>query len=601
MRIDDGDHLRYYWEELLYLRRMGSEYARIYPKVAARLELEDGQSPDPHVERLIECFAFLTGRIQANLDGDFPEIAAELLDILYPHYLNPVPSMTIAQFHVDPERGKLDAGYEVAEHTALFAHGEDGAICRFRTAYPVTLWPLEVADAGFESPDEYPFLDNATDVLTLLRLKLEPLGPPIEQLTVQRLRFHLHGDPILAGRLYELLFNHVTAVTLLPDGGTPVHLPASAIRPVGFGLDEEVVPYPPFAEPAYRLLQEYFVFPEKFHFFELAGLDPRGADRGLELLFHLDRIPKPRLSVDAGTFRLGCTPIVNLFPKTTEPIRVDHRRLEYRLVPDRRREKTTEIHSILSISASSDRRDAARRLAPFYAFDHDMDRRGQRSFWHAKRVPSAYAGVVGTEILLSFLDLDFKPSQPPADTVFGHTLCTNRGLAHQLPAGAVLMTDEAIPVGAIVALKKPTPQLMPPLGGQTLWRLISHLSLNFLSLSAHDDSLKALREILRLYSLSESPSVDQQIRGIRQLEQSKVVRRLGRDAWKGFCRGTQIRLTFDESLYVGSSAFLFAAVLNHFFSLYVSTNSFTQLEIRTLQREGVWKQWPPMAGEKAVL
>lgn len=602
MRVNDEEFLRYYWQELLYLRRLGESFARTYPKVAGRLELEAGVCPDPHVERLIESFAFLTARIQQNLDNEFPEIASELLGVLYPHLVTPVPSLTIARFEVDPDRGKLTTGFTVPRHTPLFAHSEGGLVCRFRTCYDVELWPVEVTEAAFESPDRYAFLEYAADVASVLRITVETRGDPLDELSLDRLRFHLSGDAVLVSKLYELIGNSTLRVALSADGDPRPHqLPAAAILPVGFARDQGLLPHPRYAQPAYRLLQEYFAFPEKFHFFDVSRLAGHGAKHRLDLLFLLSEARPGRMTVGPSNFVLGCTPVVNLFAKTTEPIRVDQRRLEYRLVADARREKTTEIHSIDTISGSSNPADHTREFAPFYAFDHEMDRRGQRCFWHARRVLSLYQDVAGTEILLSFLDLDFKPTQPPLETVYAHTLCTNRTLAEQVPAGGILQSDEPMPVGRIVALKKPTAQIVPPLRGQTLWRLVSHLSLNYLSLAEGANSLTALREILRLYSASEAAAVHQQIRGIQAMSQRRVVRRVGDGAWRGFCKGIEIDLSLDDSAFVGGSAFLLASVLNHFFALYASTNSFTQLVVRRQDREGEWKRWPPSAGERIVL
>ncbi len=607
MAEHEEELLRYYWEELTYLRKMGQRFARRYPKVASRLELEPEQCPDPHVERLIESFAFLTGRIQRDLDADFPEIAQELLNILYPQFLLPVPSLSIARFEVDPDRGKLTTGFEIPRHTPLFAAARHGRICRFRTCYPVELWPVEVTEAAFESPDLYSFLDDRPRIASVLRLRLVSRADPIAELEMRRLRFFLNGDPILICKLYELILNDTAQVAVVGEpGGRPRFLPGEAVQPVGFGVDEEVLPYPRHAHPAFRLLQEYFVLPEAFYFFDLAGLDAEGLAaedaQGYDVLILLERQPDKRAAIDAETFALGCTPIVNLFTKTSEPIRVDHRKLHYRLVPDQRRESTTEIHSIQAVTGSSDVADRSRAYEPFYSFSHAMAERHQKAFWHAKRVPSQRQGLEGSDVLLSFLDLEWQPSLPPDETVYAHTLCTNRELAGELPSGAILQSDEAMPVGRIVCLKKPTRQIPPPLDGATLWRLVSHLSLNYLSLSEGGESLKALQEILRLYSIPGVPSIEQQIAGVRELSQRKVMRRIREESWRGFCRGTEITLTFDESLYVGSSAFLFASVLNHFFALYTSTNSFTEVVIKkSHQRLGVWKRWPPMAGEKIIL
>ena len=600
---DQEELLRYYNGELTYLRQMGKSFAGRYPKVAERLELSGGQSSDPHVERLIESFAFLTARLQRQMDAEFPQITTALLGILYPHLVNPVPPMAIAKFDVDPDQGKLTTGHLIPKHTSLFAQTGDGLTCRFRTCYPVTLWPFEVERAGFESVDQFDFLNQSPHVATVLRLRLAPRGAALPEMTVGKLRFFLRGDSALVNALYELLFCHTWRVAILPESGkAPVFLPDKAILPVGFGPDEEVIPYPGHAHPAYRLVQEYFLFPQKYHFFDLDHLHLHRSREKLDILILLDQAPRQRLAVDRETLCLGCTPIVNLTRKTTEPIRLDHTQLEYRLVPDIRRERTHEIHSILSVSASSNAMEETARLDPFFSFQHRRDGKEQRAFWHARRVETGREGLPGTEVYISFLDLDFNPSLPPVQTVYAHTLCTNRDLATQLPAGARLQIENAAPLNWISCLEKPTSPAYPPLEGASLWALISNLSLNYLSLSGGKESLEALREILRLYSFSDAPSTRKQVEGIRQMSCRRAVRRVEHADWRGFCQGTEIKLEFDEGLYAGSGAFLLGAVLQQFFALYASVNSFTQLVmIRSAQREGEWKRWPPLAGYQPVI
>ncbi|HWS85715.1 MAG TPA: type VI secretion system baseplate subunit TssF [Pyrinomonadaceae bacterium] len=594
--------LRYYRSELNYLRRMGGEFAALYPRVASRLELGRDECADPQVERLIESFAFLTARLQRDLDGEFPEVTTALLGVLYPQFTAPVPPMAVARFDVDPDQGKLTTGFTLPRHTPLFAYTRQGHACRFRTCYPVTLWPLTLTYAAVEDTGQFDFLDRAANVAAVLRLKLRCDAGYLSELELKRLRFYLDGDAGLLGGLYELLFSNVVDVVALTGSeARPVQLPRGSILPVGFGDDEEVLPYPRQSHPGYRLLHEYFAFPAKYHFFDLDNLDLCRRGRELDILFLLDKFPAGAEFIGPANFVLGCTPVINLFRKTTEPIRLDHRTAEYRLVPDKRRERTTEIHSVLSVTASSADDDRTRRFEPFYSYSHGMDGGADRAFWHARRAVSLNKDVSGTEVFLSFLDLDFRPSLPPAQTVYAHTLCTNRELAAQLPAGAALQIEEQAPLVGISCLTKPTLPHQPPLRGETLWRLISHLSLNHLSLSEGADSLPALREILKLYSPVDSPSAQQQIAGLRSMECRPVVRRVGRDAWRGFCRGTEITLEFDEDLYVGSGAFLLGAVLERFFALYASINSFTQLRIKSRQREGVWKQWPPTVGEKIAL
>jgi len=593
--------LAYYREELTYLRRMGGLFARQYPRVAGRLERGADASGDPHVERLLESFAFLTARIRRTIDAALPEISSELLQVLHPQFVQPVPSMSVARFAPDPEQGKLTTGYLVPRDTALVATTAGGLPVRFRTCYDTVLWPLEVAYAGFESTDQFDFPELA-DVATVLRIRLVSRGAPFSELALDRLRFYLAGDSRVVATLYDLLAGHVRRVAVLPDRlSTPIFLPEDAVAPVGFAEDEAVLPHPAHAQPGYRLLQEYFTFSPKFSFVDVQHLDARAADRTIDLLVLLDRHPGDRFQVSAENLQLGCTPIVNLFRKTCEPVRVDQRHAEYRVVGDSRRERSTEIHSILKVSAVADPLDEATVFRPYYAFDHEPPANGDDAFWHARRVPTGRDDVPGTDVMMSFHEPTFAPATPMTRTVYVHALCTNRRLAEQLLPGTPLQLERPGIDAEVVCLHKPTPQIEPAVDGETQWRLVSHLSLNHLSLAGGEDGLRAFREILRLHCLSDRPSTQRQITGIKSLDVRHVVRRVGGDAWRGFVRGEEITLRLDEEAFVGGSALLFATVLQHFLAQYVSINSFTQLRITSDRREGTWKLWPPVSGTQPVV
>lgn len=601
---DQADILEYYQRELIYLREQGAAFARRYPRVAARMDVGGEESPDPHVERLIESFAFLTARLQKNLDSEFPEIPTALLGALYPHLVSPIPSMAIARLHVDPEKARSVDGFFVPDNTPLYASADHGITCRFRTCYPSTLWPADVVEAGFGSPEPYGFLDHEAQVETVLRVRLRCLGNlTFADIAPDRLRFHINADPITAGALYELIFNRVLGVAVIPEGATEPgrRLPPDSIRTVGFKDDEDVIPFPPNVHQAYRLLQEYFTFPKKFLFFDIEGLGGFGNGQEADLLFLLSGRAFRRMAVDSGTFMLGCTPVINLFSKVSEPIRVDQTRTEYHLIPDSRWERSTEIHSILKVSATSNHEDDSRTIRPFFSYDHRSSLDGQKAFWIARRHPSFRSDLSGTEMHLSFVDLGFAPTRPATQVAFAHTLCTNRGLAEQLPPGAEFESELDKVVMRVECLDRPTRQIDPPTRGETLWRLVSHLSLNHLSLSNEEQALIALKEILRLYSPSDDARTASQISGLHSLSAEPVVRRVGADAWRGFCRGTQVTLCIDEGHFVGGNAFLLASVLERFLPLYASINSFTQLVLTSRQRDGIWKTWPPRLGENIVL
>lgn len=595
------DLLDYYKRELAYLRGQGADFARRYPAVAHLLELGPGQSADPHVERLIEAVAFLTARVHLDLDNEFPQISAALLESLYPSLVSPLPSMSVAYFQVDPTQGKLTSGMEIPRHTSLYAKAQGGMQCRFRTCYPLTLWPIEVAEAGFVSADAYDFLRDDPGVASVLRLRLACLGEiEFAELELSRLRLHLHGEWMEVMPLYELLVSSLRGVYVLAGDGPPRRLRDGAFQEVGFGPDEDVLPRPTHVHPAYPLLQEYFAFPRKFLFFDVQHLEVvRGPHQSVDLLFLLDQ-PRPRgQAVARDTFRLGCTPIVNLFPKTSEPLRIDHRRYEYQLVPDWRDEAHTEIHTINSVTATDQESARASTVQPFYCFDHASPEDSQGPFWLTRRDHSHRPEIPGTDTWLSFLDLNFRPQRPDFPIVFANTLCTNRQLAEQVPVGAMLVPEIATASSRITCLYEPTPQVTPPLGGRVQWRLISLLRLNHVSLLDPEAGLQALREMLALYNVTDSARANEQIRGIRSMSCSSVVGRIGRRAWRGFCRGFEIDLEFDEGAYAGGSPLLLAAVLNRFFALYTSVNSFTRVVVRRGEEE--WKRWEPMTGRQPVL
>lgn len=603
----DATILDLYARELSYLRERGADFAAAYPKVASRLGVADRQCSDPHVERLIESFAFLTARLQRQLDQDLPELTAGLLGVLYPQYTSPIPSMAIAGFTVDVKEAALTSGYTIEKGTLLFAEAKAGPTCWFRTCYPVTLWPIVIESAAFVPWEDLGLSDSVLPVSDdgvsrrpagAIRVRLTS-GPELRALGVKRLRFYLNGDPIESARMYDLLFERDRPV-LVTGVDADRSFSRGRLAPVGFAEGEDVIPCPPHALPGHRLAQEYFAFPRKFMFFDV-DLDGLPAGQKADLLILLDRRPG-NVAIRKDTFRLSCTPVVNLFPRTTEPVRVDGHRAEYRLVGDARRERHTEIHSVQAVTATGPGEPVQQRYAPFFSFAHPEPGDGEpRVFWHARRSDTGRADLPGSDLFLSFVDLDFNARAPGSEVVYAQVLCTNRGLTEQVDTGTPLMLELAAPTARAECLTKPTPQIAAPAGGQTLWRLVSNLSLNHLSLGgAH--GAEALREILRAYLFSPARQAEQQISAITELESATVSRRLGAGAAsRGMCRGTEVTLKLAEDQFGDSSPILFAEVLNRFLGLYAHLNSFTQLVLRSTAREEVWKRWPPMAGAKTLL
>lgn len=591
--------LHYYERELTFIREMGAEFARKYPKIAGRLELESDKCEDPHTERLIEAFALLAGRIHKKIDDHFPEMTESLFQIIYPHYISPIPSMTILQF--EPVKQTIPAtGYTIEKGAQLYSKPVGGTACQFVSAYPVTLWPVEVAAAGLKDPHRA--VEGAQQAVWI-RLKSFN-NVTFSQLAAGELRFFLSGAHQHIHHLYELLFSACCGVDLeiTNADGRPetISLPADAIAPVGFDPDEGLLPLSPRSFPGYLMLFEYFCFPEKFLFFDLKGLERlrelSPADT-LDIWISLNRSAKSSLIVNADTFRLNAAPAVNLFRKVAEPIRVEHKLTEYRVIPDMRRQEATEVFGIERVVATTAQAGKTSEIKPFYSIRHHLSE-DEKAFWHMQRRESGRKGDSGTEVFLSLTDLDLQPTDSGVEVLTVHAVCTNRDLPGRLPfgdAGGDFTLEKAGPVSRITCLLKPTPTRRPGLGGALQWRLISHLSLNYLSLVEGGE--ESLKEILRLYDFESSPSTRQQIDGIVALASEHVTRRIGRS----FCRGMHVTLTLDEDKFVGAGLYLFAAVLERFLAQYVSVNSFSQLTVKTVKKPEALKQWPPRNGKRILL
>jgi len=583
----NNDLLQYYKRELSYLRTQGADFAARYPKIASRLALHGSESIDPHTERLVEAVAFLAARVHRDLDREFPQVAAALLDNLCPTLTQPVPSMTVAEFGLDPAQGKVTSGFRVPRHTILYASTSGGDQCRFRTTWDTTLWPVTITKAALQG--------DAT-----LRFTLECASDTdFSELELDSLRIHLRGDWMTTVPLYELLIAGVSGVRVLPEGaqGTQA-LPPGSWREVGYAEDEEVLPVPPHAQPAYGLMQEYFAFPRKFHFFEIANLRGRlGAGRECEVIVTLDRVDRALRGVTADNLRLGCCPVINLFPRTSEPIVVDHREYEYLLTADRQRGATTEVHTILSVTASDPNAERPVPVPSFAALGHSRAEE-ETTFWSARRELSLRQNITGTDVYLTFVDRANTSQVPAEPVVYANLLCTNRRLAEQVPIGAKMILEGVSQSTRVQCLYEPTQQLDPPMGSETLWRLVALLTLNHQSLADGLTGREQLQEMLSLFA-SDSKRDQEQVRGIRALEARGVTARVGADAWRGYCRGTEVILEFNEEAFVGSSPLLMSAVLARFFAMYTSINSFVRLAVR--RGDEVWKQWEPMSGRQQVL
>lgn len=625
--------LGYYERELVFLRRMGADFARRYPKIAARLLLDEEKIEDPHVERMIEAFAFLTGRIGLKLDDELPEITESFLNVLYPHYLAPIPSMAIAQFSFGSPKDRLSTVQRLERGARLNSRSVDGTPCRFRTCSEVRLFPLEIESAALESAAPKDGRGKYADSFIRLSIRcfgksnLHEMRDGESGAAPDSMRFYIDGDPQLVFPLYEIIFNRAVSVEFRPKDEPlddkvlrtitniqlkmpdPVILSAAdGLKQVGFDESEAMLPYTKRSFAGYRLLTEYFAFPYKFLFFDICGLDRAIAAKfgsHFDILIHLKDVTPPAAPITAETFRLGCAPIVNLFSRMSDPLYLSQQKYEYQVIPDVHRQSATEVYSIDSVVTSDPRTNTTRKFSPFYSLKHAYGEQSEKSFWYASRQASQRPDDDGTEMYLSLVDINFNPRVPAAEILNVTTTCTNRDLPGRLAFGGKesdFEVEGTALLSRVRCLTKPTETIRPPLRRAAQWRLISHLNLNYLSLvNGENGTPEALQEMLHLYNFDDSAAARKQILGIMSVESRKIVRQIGGHIGAGFVRGIETTVTLDEENFVGSGMFLFACVLDRFLGLYASVNSFNQLALKTLQREETVRLFPARAGEQELL
>jgi type VI secretion system protein ImpG len=629
--------LRYYNLELQHLREMGAEFAQQFPKVAARLGINGIEVADPYVERLLEGVGFLAARVHLKLDAEFPRFTQALLETVYPHYLAPTPSMLVAECVADDKEQILARGVTVPRGTIM--HGVlgsgDATACEFRTSQDVTLWPLEVVSASYFSfaPDlPLATLPTAQRIKGGVRIRLRATGgATFPQMTLDRLRFYLSGRNDVANSLYELMTATSLGALVLPVREPPrwqETLPADSVSAAGLEDGEAVLPVTVRSFQGYRLLQEYFSFPQRFRFVEVAGLAPALARAGgdqLELVILFAR-GNPALEniVDAGNFALFCTPAINLFPKRADRIHVDDGAFEYHVVPDRTRPLDFEVYEVTEVIGHGVGSGSEREFRPFYAAYSTDEQQRQAAYFTTRREPrlvsadqqrkGARSSYIGSELFLSLVDAKEAPFSGDLRQLSVQTLCTNRDLVLHMPLGVAksdFTLDVAAPIARVRVIAGPSRPYAPLADGSIAWRAISHLALNYLSLidSTPQEGAATLRDLLELYTSGTDASARRQVEGVRSVAVRPVVRRLpqGRDRGVGgppatlaFGRGLEVDVEVDELAFEGGSAYVFGSVLERFFARYVSINSFTAMTLRS-QARGEIKRWVPQWGARPTL
>ncbi|MBE0464727.1 MAG: type VI secretion system baseplate subunit TssF [Halomonadaceae bacterium] len=578
---------RYYRDELNFLKRQGREFAQANPGLSRFLS---ERSTDPDVERLLEGFAFLTGRMREKVEDEFPELTHSLISMLWPNYLRPVPSMTVIQF--TPTWYALSQHHQIARGAELSSEPIEGTSCIFRTCHDVDLYPL--AHVGVDA--------RHMRESSIVELRMEVRSDqPLSQIGLETLRIHLGGDGYTARTLYLWMSHYLTHIELEVDGQKH-KLPAGSIQSVGFARDQALLPYPRNVHQGYRILQEYLCFPEAFHFFDVQNLKrylPDETAENVTLRFVFSRTLPADARVQNEHLALYCTPAINLFEHDAEPVDLSGERSEYRIRPSSRQPSHYEIFSVDDVQgwregSQSGGQGKPRQFVSFESFEHQLERdRGRDASYYRVRVRESLRSD-GFDHDIAFIRDDERQLVGQRETVSLRLTCSNRELPERLTVGDISTETQDSPAHATFRnITRPTPVLRPALDDQLLWMLISNLSLNYLSLLERD----ALCSVLRAYDFRAK--VDRQaervaqkrLAGILAIETQHIDR-----LRKGLpVRGLRSVVTLDQEAFGDEgSLYLFGSVLARFFSLYASINSFHELHVinRHNQERYTWTYQP---------
>lgn len=586
--------LPYFERELVNFNRLRREFYERHPKLGDRLMLGEDTCPDPHVGQLIQSTALLCARVAKRLDDSYPEFTEALFAALFPQYLRPTPATSMARAAYPSIRSTGEAPLLVIPRgTEMDSAVVQGVRCRFKTAYDIVLTSLALVAARFDAVIRAPAgVTLPPSVSSMLSIVIDGAAPA----ELETLRVLIDGEPSFCAALRDALFMRTVGAFVEVEPGHWTALPAVPLKPVGFGEDEALLPFDACSHMSYRILSEYFIFPEKFNFFDvdvaaLRRCVPPGCRRfTLHLMLTGLRPDSPTArmlgSLSEGNLLLGCSPVVNLFQRPGQPISVTNLTADYGVLADAAHARAFEVYSIDSVKMvrRREQKEVVTEFRPFYSLRHGEDATKKAHYWMLRSDPTLEAISPGYEKRITLVDGDFNPMEIQKTSLSIELTCTNRDLPSTLKCGQ--SDGDLTPLRDAESykarlLRRPTRTYRFSAEQGLHWRLISHLTLNHRALS--QGGLPAFREMLALHDLPQSPISQRQREGIVGLAQSETVNWMKLKHGASLVHGTEVRMTLDEEAFAGSGMLLFVEVIDQFLGLYAQVNSFTELVVLSQQ------------------
>ncbi|MDR1488570.1 MAG: type VI secretion system baseplate subunit TssF [Holosporales bacterium] len=589
-----NDILNYYKDELLLLRQKGREFAKKYPEIASAIDIKDGESTDPHTERIIESVAFMAARLHQKIEINSEHIAFYILNAIAPNLAAPFPPCSVVSFYSnvgEPPNNLIN----IPSRTSISHSTKTGGVSLFRTIYPLDIYPLLITNVSIERNSLYSIEQTNG---WYIKIDLETNSVPIEGMNCEKILFHINSNIIEDALIvYEAIFaNCDTSGVYLKIGDSIIE--TGEILPCGFCDNEMACPIKKYSSNIFQLFGEMLNFKQKFMFFEIHGINESIKRSGITDISEISLIiktskPKDRLFqiINKNTFLLNCTPIVNLFPFTADPFRLTNEKNKYLLLPDQTRNKELLIHSINSVHYIDSNTYEDKIIQPYFSLAIDSDTNVSHNlFWiYSKNDENSS---------ISFVDTELIADKVYDNIIYTKLMCMNKFASRDIPVLA-RMDIENLETGGVYATllyKNTNPKEVP----NNLWALVSELASTYISISHGDSLLSSVRKIMDLFSTGAKIKSEELISGISKINSSKVVKRFGSDAWRGFVQGMEYNILCrnEENSYM---SFFLGCFINQYLSSCISINSFVQLNLVSEKTNEKMASWEDTSGRKELV
>lgn len=547
-----------YQSELQTLRDNAREFARKYPALAPHLA---GSSSDPDVERILQGTAYLSAGIQERLDTDFPEFAQSILRLVAPDYLKEIPATTIVEFK---PRNILNNAVTLQAGSKLDSQKVEGVSCRFHTSSDVTVYPLTIN--GCELTQN----TNSSDIdITINNTSLAN-----SEVSLSELPLHIAGDYIDASQIYYLLRNNLVSVTLM-QGTQETPMPNARIEPMAWNDTFSLLETNKTSLHGYRHLQEYFINKYKFLFLKLAGLDDsKPLPKAFKLRFRLN-CNTHSLQVNQSSFRLFCTPAINLFDTDAEPIPLSHKQSELHLNPIRNANNRLTVHSVLSLQGQNRRSVEKNQYIDFSLAAKEQGLHPVYEFIQR------YSGPMEQD---NILRISFPPGLelPMREVLTAKLRCSNGILTQQLKPGDVNVNTPDVPDLVSFTNVSAISDYIPPVtDGRVLWKLLAHLTVNYLPIA----DINNLKAMLNLYNPTDKSDAKEHAANKKRIDslqglRTSPVERLHRGY---LIRGQLIEIDIEGTGFASTGdVYLFGELIFNVVRQFADINSFVDLNINNV-------------------